>query len=128
MACGGADEDSVSIKVEEESNEQIHVAHILIMYQGATRAPLTVNRTKDEARAQAEALLEKINRGAAFSQLARLYSDCPSSRRGGDLDMIRRGDLAKPFEEAAFNLKSGEVSGIVETEFGFHIIKNLQDS
>jgi parvulin-like peptidyl-prolyl isomerase len=129
IACGQNEQDVSPDEDQEivvdEPKEQVHVAHILIMYEGATRAPATINRSKDEARAQSEALLERVNRGANFHDLAKLYSDCPSSKIGGDLNMIRRGDLAAPFEDVAFELKRGEVSGIVETEFGFHIIKRL---
>ena len=104
---------------------QIRAAHILIMYKGSRRAPANITRTKEEARAEAERLLEKIRSGADFAELARLYSDGPSKTRGGDLGYFGRGQMVKEFEDAAFKLKKGEVSDVVETPFGFHIIKRL---
>ncbi len=103
---------------------KIRVSHILISYRGA--AGTTATRTKQEARALAESLLVRIKAGESFEELARIYSDCPSSSRGGDLGFFGRGRMVKEFEEAAFNLKPGEISGIVETRFGYHIIKRTQ--
>ncbi len=106
--------------------KEIQVAHILIMYQGSTRAPESVTRTKEEARAFAEELLQRIKEGADFQELAKEYSDGPSSVNGGVLNPFGRGKMMPAFEEAAFALKKGKVSGIVETDFGFHIIKRLR--
>ncbi|MBN1561093.1 peptidylprolyl isomerase [candidate division KSB1 bacterium] len=102
---------------------EITARHILIMYQGSTRAPETVQRTKEQAQEQAAELLDQVEAGADFAALATQHSDCPSKARGGLLSPFGRGVMAAPFEEAAFALKKGEISGVVETEFGFHIIK-----
>jgi hypothetical protein len=77
-----------------------------------------------EARAKAEAVLQRVRAGEDFATLARQFSTDPGSKdSGGDLGWFGRGMMVKPFEEAAFALKPGEVSGIVESQFGFHIIK-----
>ena len=80
---------------------------------------------KDKARAKAEELLKEIQKNpAAFADLAKKNSDDPgSAAKGGDLGYFGRGMMVKPFEDATFSLKDGEISGIVESDFGFHIIK-----
>jgi peptidyl-prolyl cis-trans isomerase SurA len=76
------------------------------------------------ARAVAESLLAELRHGANFAELAKRHSADSSSRtQGGELGWFRRGVMVKPFEEAAFKLKPGEISNVVETEFGFHIIQ-----
>ncbi|MGA3020824.1 MAG: peptidylprolyl isomerase [Candidatus Micrarchaeales archaeon] len=71
----------------------------------------------------AEEILDKIKKGENFSRLAEQHSIDGSRRRGGDLGEFGRGMMVKPFEEAAFKLNVGEASGIVKTQFGYHIIK-----
>ncbi len=83
-------------------------------------------KTREERYSQLEDILERINRGEDFAELAKEYSDCPSSASGGDLGYFGRGEMVKEFENTAFSMKPGEVSDIVETQFGYHIIK-LQD-
>lgn len=62
----------------------------------------------------------------SFQELATKYSECSSCQRGGDLGHFGRGDMQKPFEDAAFNLKVGEISGMVETDSGYHIILRIE--
>jgi hypothetical protein len=112
-------------KETKEPEGQIHVAHILVMHKASLRKPDGMIRTKEEAKAQVEMLQKKVKEGADFGQLAGLYSDCPSKKMGGDLGFIKKGDMVKDFEDAAFALKKGELSGIVETQFGYHIIKRF---
>lgn len=80
---------------------------------------------KEKAKAKAEALLAEIRKTpASFADLAKKNSDDPGSAiKGGDLGFFGRGTMVKPFEETAFSLKEGEISGMVESDFGFHIIK-----
>lgn len=80
---------------------------------------------KDKAKAKAEELLAEIRKTpAAFADLAKKNSDDPgSASKGGDLGFFGRGMMVKPFEDSAFALKDGEISGVVESDFGFHIIK-----
>ena len=68
-------------------------------------------------------LLKKIDDGKSFEELARDYSNCPSGKDGGSLGPFGKGMMVKPFEQAAFALNVGEVSGPVKTQFGFHLIK-----
>ncbi len=105
----------------------ISARHILIQYKGAMRAPATVTRTKDEARALAAKVLAKAKQpGADFAALARQYSDGPSGPHGGDLGSFHHGQMVGPFDQAAFKLSVNQVSGIVETPFGFHVIQRYR--
>ena len=74
-------------------------------------------------RSLAEQMLKKLKSGADFSSLAREFSTCPSKDKGGDLGWFGTGKMVKAFEEAAARLSNGGLSGIVQTQFGYHIIK-----
>ena len=76
--------------------------------------------------AEAKELLEELHHGTEFGKLAQQHSVCPSGKRGGDLGTFGRGMMVRPFEKAAFELQKGQLSGIVKTEFGWHIIKRLE--
>src|SRR5213078_4356345 len=80
---------------------------------------------RDKARAKAEALLAEVKKDPSkFAEIAKKSSEDPGSApNGGDLDFFGRGAMTKPFEDAAFALKPGEISGVVQSDFGFHIIK-----
>jgi len=99
--------------------EQIRASHILIK-PDPNGDP---NTAKAAAKSKAEELLKKVKEGADFAELAKANSGCPSAARGGDLGMFGRGRMVKPFEDAAFALKPGQASDVVETQFGYHIIK-----
>jgi parvulin-like peptidyl-prolyl isomerase len=88
-----------------ETIERVRASHILV-----------------DTREEAEEILSEINGGADFAELARERSTCPSGASGGDLDWFGRGAMVVPFDEAVFALNVGDMSGIVETEFGYHII------
>ena len=72
---------------------------------------------------EAKDLLKKLDEGASFEDLARDFSNCPSGKGGGALGEFGRGMMVKPFEDAAFALEVGQVSDIVQTQFGYHLIK-----
>jgi peptidyl-prolyl cis-trans isomerase C len=98
--------------------ERVRASHIL----------LTVNKDDSDAvraqkKAEAERILGELKKGADFADEAKKYSGCPSKDQGGDLGYFERGRMVPPFEKAAFALKPGQMSGVVETEFGYHIIK-----
>jgi peptidyl-prolyl cis-trans isomerase C len=105
-------------KSEFETPERVRASHILI--KPDTSAP---DADPNQAKAKASKLLQQVKAGADFAELARANSDCPSRADGGDLGLRARGTWAGPFEKAAFGLKVGQVSDIVETELGYHIIK-----
>jgi parvulin-like peptidyl-prolyl isomerase len=108
--------------------EEISASHILVQYQGSARAKPEITRTKEEAHARAEEVLAKCQEPAAdFAALAREYSDGPSGPNGGSLGTFGRGQMVPAFEDAAWNLEPGAVSGIVETPFGFHVIKRAEE-
>lgn len=101
-----------------ESPEQVRAQHILLKIN-----PNDAPEIKSQKRLELAGLGGKIQNGADFSKIAGEHSECPSKEQGGDLGFFERGSMVKPFEEAAFTLKVGEVSDIVETQFGYHLIK-----
>jgi parvulin-like peptidyl-prolyl isomerase len=107
--------------------EKAHARHLLIRYAGAKNAKPEITRTKDEARALAQKLLGEIRSPQDFQRLIERYSEDGSRERGGDIGSVGRGRLAPAFEDALFGMKVGERSGVVETDFGFHIIERLPD-
>jgi peptidyl-prolyl cis-trans isomerase C len=98
--------------------EQVQASHILIKVDPKAEAA-----EKAEARKKIEGIRKRLKKGEDFSALAKELSQCPSAAKGGDLGYFRRGQMVKPFEEVAFSLKPGELSDIVETKFGYHVIK-----
>lgn len=101
--------------------DQISASHILLMYAGSERSNAT--RSKEEARSGIEEIQRQLSAGADFSTLAREHSDCGSAQAGGDLGSFGRGQMVKGFEDAAFSLEVGGTSPIIETPFGFHLIR-----
>jgi parvulin-like peptidyl-prolyl isomerase len=103
--------------------DRIAARHILISYQGALKADPVLRRTRDEAWGLAGEVLAKAKEGLPFPELARTHSDGPSAPQGGNLYSFSRGAMDAQFEAAAFALEAGQLSGLVETPFGFHIIR-----
>ena len=98
----------------------VDISHILKVIKPSEEAQLKAYR-------KAEMILQKLKNGEDFARLAKLYSEDPASaKRGGDLGFTQRGDLVPEYEAVAFNLKDGEISGIVQTQFGFHIIQLIE--
>ncbi len=105
--------------------EKVHTRHILIRYAGARNASSDVTRSREEARALAEQIRAEVIDGADFAAVARERSEDGSAERGGDLGEVGRGMLMPAYEDAAFRLSPMEISEVVETAFGFHIIQSL---
>ena len=98
--------------------EQVKASHILIKVESQAD-----ESQKAGAQKKLEMIQGKLKKGEDFGTLAKEYSEGPSSTKGGDLGYFSRGQMVKPFEDAAFALQPGEVSGVVETRFGYHLIK-----
>ncbi len=95
--------------------EQVRASHILLK---------TAGKKEDEVKAKAEQILKELKAGGDFAALAKKYSeDEGSAKQGGDLDFFGKGRMDPAFEEAAFELKPGEISDVVKSQYGFHIIK-----
>ncbi|RKR15271.1 peptidyl-prolyl cis-trans isomerase D [Maribacter vaceletii] len=113
----------LSKMVAKKTNGSVKASHILIAYEGATRANPEVKRTKEEAEEKAKELLKDAKKtGTVFVELARDNSDGPSAANGGDLGYFQRGTMVPKFNDFAFGNKVGAI-GLVETDFGFHVIK-----
>jgi peptidyl-prolyl cis-trans isomerase C len=102
-------------------SDQVRASHILLMYEGSMRSRAT--RSKDEAQTQMAEIKTQLDAGGDFAELARSHSDCPSGMQGGDLGAFGRGQMVGEFEEAAFGLEVGGTSDVIETPFGYHVIK-----
>jgi len=101
-----------------EKGEEVRASHILVgTEQGASQ------QESKEARERAEALAVRAKAGEDFAKLAKDASTCPSKEKGGDLGQFGKGEMVPSFEKAAYALKPGEISGVVETQFGYHVIK-----
>jgi len=94
--------------------EKIKVRHILIKVEGPERK---------ESRKRIKEVRERLKRGEDFESLAKEFSHCPSKEKGGDLGLIKKGDMIPEFERVAFGLKEGQISRPVKSRFGYHIIK-----
>lgn len=108
-------------------DEKVRAMHILVKHRDSRRPSSfrqeEITRTKEEAIEELKSYIDQIANGETFEELAEKYSDCSSAKRGGDLGFFGRGQMQKPFEDATFDLEVGQISPIVETDSGVHIIK-----
>ena len=115
----------ISRMVGKKAGAKVNAAHILISYAGAPQSAAT--RTKEEAKAKAEEILKKAT-AANFAELAQAESEDPGSKaNGGKYEDIAKGQMVKPFEDFIFNNATGKI-GVVETDYGFHVIQVLGKS
>lgn len=103
-----------------EKPEQVRAAHVLIMTQGKT------DEEKAAAKTKIEGVLKRAKAGEDFAALAKEFSEDPGSKEKGGEYTFPRGQMVKAFEDSAFGMKDGEISDVVETEYGYHIIKKLE--
>nr|QGQ62233.1 peptidyl-prolyl cis-trans isomerase [Demodex brevis] len=120
--------DRPTNEASSKDNEKIRCSHLLVKHKDSRRPSSwredSITRSKEEARKLVEDYRDQIvSKKATIEELASKYSDCSSARRGGDLGYFTKGAMQKPFEEAAFALNVGELSKVVETDSGLHIIK-----
>lgn len=105
--------------------EKARSRHLLVRYKGAKKADGDVKRTKEQAKAFAEACLARLDKGEDFGAVVTECSDDASKERGGDIGVVGRGMLAPAYEAALFSMKPGERSAVIETDFGFHVVERL---
>lgn len=137
-AADRSEKENRKKKVKMSSSKvggEIRASHILIKHEGSRRKAswkdpegrIIKSTTREAAVSQLKALRDDIVSGkATFEDVASRFSDCNSSKRGGDLGPFGRGQMQKPFEDATLALKVGELSDIVDTDSGVHIIKRTK--
>ncbi|MDP6389379.1 MAG: peptidyl-prolyl cis-trans isomerase [Alphaproteobacteria bacterium] len=99
-------------------------SHILVSYEGLQGSDS--GRSKEEAQELIGTIQAELANGADFAELAGEHSDCPSGAGGGELGEFGRGDMVPEFDEVVFDLEPGEDSDVVETAFGFHLIRRTE--
>lgn len=124
----GANGDPNAVRLMPRSTpSRIGARHVLIQYMGAEKAAPSVVRSREQALGVAQEVLRRARNKEDFARLAIEYSDEPGAgSRGGSLGRFGHGQMVPAFEAAAFKLEVGEISDIVETPFGFHIIQRTE--
>ncbi len=105
-------------------DDTARASHILVSFEGSQGSDS--GRSKDEAQELIETIQAEIANGADFAELAEEHWDCPSGASGGALGEFGRGDMVSEFDEVVFDLDPGEDSDVVETPFGFHLIRRTE--
>jgi peptidyl-prolyl cis-trans isomerase C len=105
-------------KSKFDEPEKVHARHILVK-----TSPTDNETVKKANKAKIDGIRKKLVAGGDFAKIAQESSDCPSKAKGGDLGTFAKGQMVKPFEDAAFSQKVNEISPVVETQFGYHIIQ-----
>jgi peptidyl-prolyl cis-trans isomerase C/peptidyl-prolyl cis-trans isomerase SurA len=100
----------------------VRASHILVPYKGAQGASSKV-QSKKKALKFITGLRDQMVSGTEFAALAQEHSSCPSRHKGGDLGEFGRGQMVPPFEQAAFGMEVGAISDVIETQFGYHVVK-----
>ena len=123
-ATNAADDESAA---PVDAPAKISARHVLIQWMGSGSAGKSVMRTRDQAQVVAQEVLRRAKAGEDVGRLAVEYSDEPNAAsRGGSLGRFSRGQMVPAFDQVAFKLRVGQISGIVETPFGFHIIQRTE--
>ncbi|MBX3204225.1 MAG: peptidylprolyl isomerase [Labilithrix sp.] len=118
---------AVGAKTDAGEPARIGARHVLIQWMGSERAPAAVVRSREQALSVAQEVLKRARNKDDFARLAIEFSDEPGAGgRGGSLGRFGRGQMVGAFEAAAFKLEVGQISDIVETPFGFHIIQRTE--
>ena len=113
----------ISRMLDKKIGGSVRSSHILLAYKGSQNANPNVTRSKKEAKKEANNILRKIRKSPEnFTELAFEFSDGPSKSRGGDIGFVQDGNMVKPFNDFIFSKRVGS-TGLVETDFGFHVIK-----
>ena len=123
VSARGAPQADAGAPVEET----IVAQHLLVMYAGSKSAPKSIKRSHDEARARAFEALARVKGGQSFDAVVAAYTDEPGgAQRKGELGRFSRDMMVKPFSDAAFALEPGQVSTVIESPFGFHVIRRIE--
>jgi NIMA-interacting peptidyl-prolyl cis-trans isomerase 1 len=118
--------DAVRARRPDEP-DKVTVKHVLVKWAGAKRAPAAITRSRDEACLRALSARTKLEKGATFAEVVAEFSDEEgAATREGMLGAITRAESPPPFANAAFELHVGDVSYVVETDFGFHVIMRTE--
>jgi len=112
-----------AVEQSKQAYPMARVRHILVQFQGARGAEPRITRTREQAQQKAGELRSQLVQGPTpFAELARAESDCPSAREGGELGRFTVGELEPGMEIALFGLETGQISEVIETPFGFHLL------